>query len=149
MTVGVAVAAGGTFYHFATRKAQQVAAAPIPPMQISNSRNSVVAPHVPPAKPKPKPHPDPWHGLKAGQVTLEKTGDGHLIYAVGTLTNATQRQRFGVKVELDVLNQHREKIGSATDYTELIEPGKAWKFRALVTDENAKSAKLTKVKEQE
>jgi hypothetical protein len=57
-----------------------------------------------------------------------------LVYAVGTLTNDTTRQRFGVKVEIDVLDAHRNKLGSATDYTEVIEPGKEWKFRALVTD---------------
>jgi hypothetical protein len=108
-----------------------------------------VAPVTPPAPPpKPAPPPDPWHGLKAGQVTLEKTGDGRLLYAVGTLRNETKRQRFGVKVELDVLDANDEKIGSATDYTDVIEPEKEWKFRALVTDRIAAAARLARVKEQ-
>jgi hypothetical protein len=109
-----------------------------------NSRNSQQL-----APPKPKPPPDLWHGLKASKVSLDNSGDGSLIYAIGTLTNETARQRFGVKVELDVLDEHRHKLGSATDYTDVIEPGKEWKFRAMVTDKNAKAAKLTRVKEQE
>jgi hypothetical protein len=110
-----------------------------------NSQPSVAAPFPP----KPKPPRDPWHGLTAGTVSLDNSGDGRLIYAVGTLTNETTRQRFGVKVELDVLDAHHNKLGSATDYTDVIEPGKEWKFRAMVTDKNAKTAKLTNVKEQE
>lgn len=101
---------------------------------------------IPPAKPvRP---PDPWHGLKAGQVSLEKPGDGNLIYAVGTVSNTSGSQRFGVKVELDVLDGQGEKLGSATDYTQVMEPGKEWKFKALVTDRKAASAKLIDIKEQ-
>jgi hypothetical protein len=114
-------------------------AAPIPP-------TAVVAVSIPP--PKPKPPPDPWHGLKAGPVTLEPAADGHLVYAIGTLTNDTPRQRFGVKVELDVLDEYDKRLGAATDYTDMIEPGKTWKFRAMVTDKAAAAAKLTNVKEQ-
>jgi hypothetical protein len=142
----VLAAGGGAFFYFNSKNPQEAAATAIHPAQTSNASPVVPAP-VPP--PKPKPPPDPWHGLKAGQVTLERTGDGRLVYAVGTLTNATERQRFGVKVELEVLDGHRNKIGSATDYAEVIEPGKAWKFRALVTDKGATAAKLNRVKEQE
>jgi len=99
--------------------------------------------------PKPKPAPDPWHGLKASSVILDKAGDGRLVYAIGTLTNDTPRQRFGVKVELDVLDENHAKLGTATDYTDVIEPAKVWKFRAMVTAKTAKTAKLTNVKEQE
>jgi hypothetical protein len=120
-------------------------ASPATPDQASNSAPFVGA--LPPAKPKPP--SDPWHGLKAGKVTLDKAGAGNLIYAIGTLTNETPRQRFVVKVELEVMDGHRNKLGSATDYKDVIEPGKEWTFRALVTDRNAKSVRLTKVKEQE
>jgi hypothetical protein len=102
---------------------------------------------IPPAKPVPP--PDPWHGLKAGKVSLEKPGDGRLVYAVGTLRNTSDHQRFGVKVELDVLDAQGDKLGSATDYTQVMEPGKEWKFKALVTDRNAATAKLIDIKEQD
>jgi hypothetical protein len=90
---------------------------------------------------------DPWKGLMAGPVTLEKVGDGNLVYAIGKLTNASDHQRFGVKVELDVFDARKHKVGTATDYTPSIDPGKAWRFRALVTDRTAAKAKLTAVKE--
>jgi hypothetical protein len=147
MAAGVAALAGvGTYLYFGCKNSQPPASSAIRPLQVSNASPVALAPVAPP---KPKPPPDPWHGLKPGEVTLEKTGDGRLVYAVGTLTNATMHQRFGVKVELDVLDDERNKIGSATDYADVIEPGKAWKFRAMVTDKTATSAKLANVKEQE
>jgi hypothetical protein len=91
--------------------------------------------------------PDPWHGLMAGPITLEQAGDGRLVYAVGKLRNASDHQRFGVKVELDVFNAAHDKVGTATDYTPSIDPDKEWRFRALVTDRDAATAQLTAVKE--
>jgi hypothetical protein len=137
ITIGaiVLVAAGGAAY-WCLRNATAAAAKPAAPVA------------VPVRPPKPAPPADSWHGLKAGRVTLEKTGDGGLIYAVGTLRNETQRQRFGVKVELEVLDAHGNKIGSATDYIEVIEPDKEWKFKALVTDRTAREARLMRVTEQ-
>jgi hypothetical protein len=142
----VVAAAGGAYFYFNSRNSRQEVVIPVRPDQTSNAA-SVAS--VPVAPPKRKPPPDPWHGLKPGKVTLEKKGDSQLVYAVGTLTNDTTRQRFGVKVEIDVLDGHRNKLGSATDYTEVIEPGKEWKFRALVTNKKATAVKLAGIKEQE
>jgi hypothetical protein len=142
------VAAGGVglYVYLNSRNSQQVAVASDrlgqPPNATSVASNST-------SPPKRKAPTDPWHGLKASKVTLEKKDDSQLVYAIGTLTNDTTRQRFGVKVELEVLDGHRMKLGSATDYTEVIEPGKEWKFRALVTAKAGTVAKLTSVKEQE
>jgi hypothetical protein len=97
---------------------------------------------------KPVPPKDPWHGLRAGNVALEKHGDGRLVYAVGTVSNTSDHQRFGVKVQLDVLDAQGDKLGSATDYTQIMDPGKEWKFKALVTDRNAAAAKLVNITEQ-
>jgi hypothetical protein len=118
--------------------------------QSPQNTGAVTAPATPAPMPAPKPvpPPDPWHGLKAGSVTLEKQGDGRMIYAVGTVRNTSDHQRFGVKVELDVLDLQGEKLGSATDYTQVMEPGKEWKFKALVTDKKAATAKLIDIKEQ-
>jgi hypothetical protein len=97
---------------------------------------------------KPVPPPDPWHGLMAGSVSLERSDDSRLIHAVGTVRNTSSRERFGVKVELNVQDEHGAKLGSATDYTQVIEPGKEWKFRALITDRNAARATIVEIKEQ-
>jgi hypothetical protein len=103
---------------------------------------------TPPPKPvAPVPPPDPWHGLMAGPISIEKAPNSHLVYAVGELRNTSNRERFGVKVELDVLDADNDKIGTATDYADSIDPGKKWKFKALVTDRAAVAAKLAVVKE--
>jgi hypothetical protein len=142
----LAAAGGGAYYYLNFRNSQQEVVLPVRPDQSSNATSVASAPVLPPKRKAP---PDPWHGLKPGKVTLERKDDSNLIYAIGTLTNDTTRQRFGVKVELDVLDAHRNKLGSATDYAEVIEPGKEWKFRALVTAKTVTAVKLTSVKEQE
>ena len=135
-------------FYLQSSRVRPEASTPMPSAQVSNV-TSASASTNPASTAMRKPPPDPWHGLKPSKVTLEKKDESSLIYAIGTLTNDTARQRFGVKVELDVLDAHRNKLGSATDYTEVIDPGKEWKFRALVTAKAAASAKLIKVKEQE
>jgi hypothetical protein len=145
----VVVAAGvvGLYFYLQSLNSTQEVAVPVRPNPSSNDTSVASTAQAP--TPRRKPPEDPWHGLKAGKVTLVKTGETSLIYATGTLTNDTARQRFGIKVELEVLDAHRKKLGSATDYTEVIEPGKEWKFRALITAKTATAAKLTSVKEQE
>ena len=72
--------------------------------------------------------------LKVGAITLEKTPGNSLVYAVGTVRNISDYQRFGVKIQLDLINQAGSKIGTISDYAAIIEPGREWQFRALVTD---------------
>jgi len=88
-----------------------------------------------------------WNGLKSGEVTIDKSGNSRLIYAVGTIRNGSDRQRFGVKVELELFDAQDEKAGTATDYVQFIDAHKEWKFRALVTDPKAVRAKISAVKE--
>lgn len=120
---------------------------------ISPGAQSLQQTNRPTIKPAPKavvvePPADPWHGLKVGPIAIDKTGDSRLIYAVGLVNNESDHQRFGVKVELDLLNPQGQKIGTATDTTGSIEPGKSWKFKAMVFDPKAVTAKLVKVTEQ-
>jgi hypothetical protein len=86
--------------------------------------------------------------FNVGTITLKKTEGSGLVYAVGKVKNDTARQRFGVKIELDLLDAQENKIGSASDYIEVLEPGKEWKFRALLTDPKAVRAKVIKIEEQ-
>ncbi|MEO7300779.1 MAG: FxLYD domain-containing protein [Verrucomicrobiota bacterium] len=87
-----------------------------------------------------------WNGLKASAVTVENSG-GRLIYAVGTIRNESDRQRFAVNVSLDLYDAQEKKIGAATDYTPVIEPKKEWNFKALITDPKAVRAEITGIKE--
>jgi hypothetical protein len=82
------------------------------------------------------------------KITLKKTEGSGLVYAVGTVKNTATHQRFGVKIELDLLDAQDNQIGSTSDYIEVLEPNKEWQFRALLTDPKAVTAKLIKIEEQ-
>ena len=69
------------------------------------------------------------------------------LFAVGTVKNTSERQRFGLRVELDVLDIDGMKIGTASDYLAILEPKKNWRFKALLLEKNAMSAKLTSITE--
>jgi hypothetical protein len=85
--------------------------------------------------------------LEGGPVTLEKAGEGNLVYAVGKLRNTSDQQKFGVKVRVDLFDDKGDKLGSATDYAASIDPGKEWEFRAMVVDRGAVKAELKEVTE--
>ncbi len=85
--------------------------------------------------------------FEAVHVALEKTTNSRLIFATGTIRNKTERQRFGVKVELELFDAQETKIGLATDYVPVIEPGKEWKVRALVTERDATRANVISITE--
>jgi len=87
--------------------------------------------------------------LKVSPIVLRKTSGSSLVYAIGTVRNESDQQRFGVTVELDLLDPAGKKIGTAKDYAKVIEPRKDWRFRALVVAPKTASAKLAKIREQE
>lgn len=87
--------------------------------------------------------------LKVGDVKLEKTKGTSLVYAVGTVKNDSDYQRFGVKIELDLFNQKDKKIGTAQDYIAILEPRREWQFRALIPDSKTVTAKVATLKEEE
>ncbi|TAL01523.1 MAG: hypothetical protein EPO07_08225 [Verrucomicrobia bacterium] len=86
-------------------------------------------------------------GFAAGDTALEKAGSGSLVYAVGSVTNLTDRRRFGVKVELDLMDRDGKKIGTAKDYRDTLEPRAAWRFKAMVMEARTESARLTSIAE--
>jgi hypothetical protein len=86
--------------------------------------------------------------LAVSGVTLEKTPGSSLVYAVGTLKNSSTRQRFGIKVELELRDASDKAVGIASDYRQVLEPGAEWKFKALVVDsKTAVSAKVSSIRE--
>ncbi len=87
--------------------------------------------------------------LKTGDIQLDKAAGSSLVYAVGTMTNDSDFQRFGVRIELDVLNSQGAKIGTAKDYAQLLEPRHEWKFRALLLNPKAASARVASIKEED
>src|SRR5205085_944016 len=89
------------------------------------------------------------NGFGVSSIRLEKVEGSSLVYATGSLTNITLQQRFGVRVELDLLNATGQKIGTASDYQGVLEPNGQWQFKALVADpKSTVSAKLADIKQQ-
>ncbi len=86
-------------------------------------------------------------GFRASPVVLANSESGGVIYAVGKVYNLTSRQRFGVAVELELLDGHGDKVGDAKDYQALLEPNAEWQFRALVVAKNAVAAKVVAIRE--
>jgi len=96
----------------------------------------------------PKPA-DPFaaEGFRVSTVTLETTPGTKLVHAQGSIVNTTNRQRFGVKVELELFDAGGKWLAKATDYKDVIEPNAEWKFRAPVVEKKAASAKVAAIKE--
>ena len=80
-------------------------------------------------------------------ISFEKTPGTSLVHAVGTVSNLASRQRFAVKVELDLFDASGRKIGIATDYQQVIEPHGEWRFHAPVINSKATAAALASIKE--
>jgi hypothetical protein len=86
--------------------------------------------------------------FQISKITLKKAENGGLVNAVGTVKNETARQRFGVKVTLDLLDSQHEKVGTARDYIAILEPHQEWQFRALLNEPKAIDAKLAGIEEE-
>jgi len=99
--------------------------------------------------PKTGSAPKSLDDLKVSTITLQRTPGSSLVYAVGTVRNDSDYQRFGVRLELDVFDGTGKRIGPAKDYVPVIEPHKEWRFRALVPFARTVSAKVAKIAEQE
>ena len=141
--IGTALAVGA--FIFWIRLQQPSSSQPPATSTVKPAISTNVSPPV--VTTPPAPPPDPWNGIKEGAITIERSGDSKLIYAVGILRNESDHQRYGVKVTLDLLNAKKETIGLATDYTQWIDVGKEWKFKALVTEPEAVSARVVAVTE--
>jgi hypothetical protein len=87
--------------------------------------------------------------LKVGPIALEKTKGSSLVYAVGVLRNDSSHQRFGVNIELELTDARGNKAGTAKDYRAVLEPRQEWRFRALVLDGKAVSARVAAIREEE
>lgn len=105
---------------------------------------------TPAAKPTESTAPlDPFarNGFRVSVVSLGKGAGSSIVYATGSIGNMTTRQRFGVKVELELFDATGVKVGVASDYQKVMEAGAEWSYRALVIEKKAVSAKVVGVNE--
>ena len=89
-------------------------------------------------------------GFSVSDVKIVKTPNTTLVYASGTIRNETDRQRFGVTLEIDLFDESGGRIGSTKDYNrDAIEPHGSWTFRALLVQKGVASARVSSIREQE
>ena len=124
--------------------------------QAAPSTQAPTTPSAPPAPAMTPPvvpkGPKLIGDLKITQVALDQpkgAKGSRLVYVTGVLKNDSDHQRFGVRVELDLLDATTNKVGTATDYRQMLEPRATWQFRALVTDRRTVGARFAGVKEDE
>ena len=80
---------------------------------------------------------------------LEKMPGSSLVYVTGIISNLSDRQRFGVKVSFGLLDTNDNGIGSATDYQSVLDPRVEWRFRAMVMESKAASARFNSIAEEQ
>src|ERR1700729_913219 len=124
--------ATGAFFLWKNR-ANLISQPPAHPIKVAAMPTNPPPTNPAPVKPAvPEKPQKSLDDLKVGPVQLEKAKVGSLVYAVGSVTNASEFQRFGVQIELDLFGKNGKKIGVAKDYKDIIEPNHAWQFHALI-----------------
>jgi hypothetical protein len=134
--LGIAV---GILLFLKSRKAEPVSAPP----QSPPAQTNLAAPSAAPSRPKS------LEDLKVlGPVSIDKAKNSRLSYAIGTLKNDSEHQRFGLKIELELFDATGNKLANrANDYVQMLEPQKNWNFRALVLEPKAVTAKVVSIQE--
>jgi hypothetical protein len=88
--------------------------------------------------------------ISTNNFTLTNIGferQGSLRYLRGSLRNDLTRQRFGVKLQLDLLDADEGRVGSASDYRPVMQAGEVWQFRALALEPAAVTATIVSIQE--
>jgi hypothetical protein len=91
---------------------------------------------------------DHTNQFQSSAVTVKAQPGTTLVYASGTIQNGLDTQRFGVTVELELLDAAGAPVGKAQDYRAVLEPGAEWTYRALVVSDKAASARVTSIREE-
>lgn len=147
ITVLLLAIGGGSIGVFVFRKPTERAGENEPPPKIASSPEAtLLVSNVPP--PVRSLTPKSIDDLKAGPITFEKAKNSSLVYAVGTLRNQSDHQRFGVNIELALTDARGNKAGTAKDYRAVLEPRQEWRFRALVLDSKATAATVSSIREE-
>jgi hypothetical protein len=120
---------------------------PAPMVPVMAGESPAETASAPPATTATTTAPKSIDDFKIGPIALEKGKGTGLVYAVGVLRNGSEHQRFGIKLELELSDANGNKVGTAKDYRAVLEPRQEWRFRALILDNRATSARLASVEE--
>jgi hypothetical protein len=118
-----------------------------------NRAKRIAAGHKSEAQPAPKTNAIPAGPFGAqmftvSEVKLEKSPGSSVVRATGTITNHLASRRFGVRVEIELLDELERPAGTATDYAATMEPGVTWDFKAVVLVKSAVAGRVVGIKEE-
>jgi hypothetical protein len=113
---------------------------------VRAAANAPAATNNIPAAAPASPVANVMNDFETGPVTIDKSGS--ILYAEGALKNTLTKQRFSVRVDLELLDSSGRSVGAATDYAPTIEANAEWKFRAMVLKKEAATARVTRIREQ-
>jgi hypothetical protein len=94
----------------------------------------------------------PAEWLRTNELAISPIGlaaqpGSTLMHATGTVVNLSTRKRFGLVVEVQLLDAGGNELRQIRDTHAVLEPSARWDFRALVPDPKSKSARLAVVHE--
>jgi hypothetical protein len=144
LSVAGVLAAGAAVWFLAVKPGRPGAAA-APTVAAKSATNPVPPVAVVPVPPA---YEEVTNEFGISTLTLEKTPGSSLVNVTGKVHNLAGRQRFGVKIELRLLDTNDLIIGRATDYNAVIEPNADWGFKALVMESKAVGARFGAIGEQ-
>jgi hypothetical protein len=145
VTVALMVVIAGAVVAFIWPQKQKVSAAAPPP-------KAVAAPVVPVEKtnkPVSQPAANTISDFDVSKISLQKMPGSSLVYAVGTLKNDVDRQRFGVKIVLNQLDEKGQNLGVVSDYVSVVDPQQAWQFKAILTSPQVAKVTVAGIREQQ
>ena len=79
---------------------------------------------------------------------IERKEDSTITHAVARMLNESDTTRYGIEVQLELLDRDGLPMGTAKDYIERLEPGQDAHVRALVVKRDAVSARVVGITEQ-
>lgn len=88
-------------------------------------------------------------GLVISRVKIEPTKGTSLVHARGTVHNRSAQPRYGLKVEVQMLDAQGAALGLGSDYIDVLEPNAQWEFKVLVINPKTARASLHRLTEQE
>jgi hypothetical protein len=86
--------------------------------------------------------------FRVSPVTIERVTNSSLVYATGTVLNQLGKQRFAVRVEIELLDSAGNAVGTTSDYAAMMEAKAEWRFKAIVLKKNAAKGRVTEIREQ-
>jgi len=117
------------------------------PAVLPENTNKPVAQPIPISQPAPA--AETISDFDVSKISLQKVPGSSLVYAVGTAKNTVGRQRFGVKIELNQLDENDKNLGVISDYASVVDPQKPWQFKAVLTSPHVAKVTVAGIKEQQ